>query len=495
MKIDILNFSSSMNNVTKTNAKSKDISSNNSFDNLFAKATYSNGVKSESNSTKELSQVSQQTSKYDDNYKQNDTVKNNNVSEDDGSKPVPKEVKDALKKAGMSDEEVDKINSLKDLKDKVQPDKLLSILLSLMNGNFSNLDLSNIKDKIGEQIKSIINSDPQKYANVTDEAQLKNKLINGLFDKISGEANGSLVMNTKASKIPTELIAAINGNLKINEQNSKIQSLDKESTSKNTDTKVASDDILSKIQSELNAVLKDCVKDLKSNKEGINSFKFSVTNLNGKTAEEIIKPVTDGDKTSDDSSMLNSNSSKDEGGFLKNLLSDSNDKISRVTNFMSQFNNMKVDNNAVSDLEKVVINKNTVGTDMIKALKYMQTNNKSDLIVKINPKELGEVVIKITMESGVMKASINATNKEAYSLLNSSLSDITNKLQNNDIKIQNLSLSLYNEDTTFFKDGSDQNRSGSEQKGKKAETVGAIGEEELGLDSQSKDDSNVNILA
>jgi Flagellar hook-length control protein len=504
MKIDVLNISSSLNNIQKSNAKST--SSNNSFDSFFAKAASSdsNAVKSESNSIKELSQISKQTSKDDEDYRQNDAVRNKNVSEDDSSKPVPKEVKDALKKAGMSDEEVDKINSLEDLKDKVEPDKLLSILLSLMNGNFSNLDLSNIKDKIGEQIKSIMNSDPQKYANVTDEAQLKNKLIDGLFDKISSEANGAVAINTKASKIedisskiPTELTTVINKNLKTSEQKSEVQSLDIESTVKNTaDTKaVISDDILSKVQSELDAVLKDCIKDLKSNKENVNAFKFTATSLNGKAAEEIIKSVNDGDKTSDDSSMLNSNGSKGDESFLKNLLSDNNDKISRVTNFMSQFNNMKVDNNAVSDLEKVVINKNTIGTDMIKALKYMQTNNMKDLTVKINPKELGEVVIKITMESGVMKASINAANKEAYSLLNSNLSDITSKLQNNDIKIQDLSLNLYNEDTTFFKDGSDKNRSGSEQKGKKAETVDAIGEDEIGIDSQNETDSNVNILA
>lgn len=498
MKIDSLNLNSSKSNMLKANAKSTN--SYNSFDSLFAKATYSSSVnnqdnKNQDNNTKELAQVSQQTSKYDDNYRQNDTVKNRDVSEDDSLKPVPKEVKDALKKAGMSDEEVDKINSLKDLKDKVDPNKLLSILLSLINGNFTNQDLSNIKDKIGEQIKSIINEEPTKYANASDEAQLKNKLINGLFDKVSGDANGSLVMNTKDSKIPTELTAAINGKLKVNEQNSKIQSLDMETTTKNTDTKVTNDDILSKVQSELDAALKDCLRDLKANKEEMNDLKVIPKNLSGKGTEEIIKSVNDEDKTSDDSSLLNSNSSKGDDGFLKNLLSDGNDKISRVTNFMSQFNNMKVDSNAISDLEKVVINKNTVGTDMIKALKYMQTNNKTDLIVKINPKELGEVIIKITMDSGVMKASISAANKEAYNLLNSNLSDMTNKLQNNDIKIQNLSLNLYNEDTTFFKDGSDKNRNGSEQKGKKAETIGAIGEDENGIVNQSEDDSNVNILA
>lgn len=524
MGIDISNLNSSMNNITKSYAKAKTTTSNNSFDNLFAKVASSKSVKNENSSTKELSQfsnkiskyddynqqVSNETSKYNDNYNQNDTVKNNNVSEDDSSKAVPKEVKDALKEAGMSEEEVDKINSLKDLKDKVEPDKLLSILLSLMNGSFSNVDLSNIKDKIEEQIKAIVSAQPESFTNVTDETQLKNKLINGLFDKISSETNGALGTNTKASNVKdssnilAKLTATTNEKLKVNlneaskvdEKRPELQSVNVNTASNTTDTKsVTKDDILSKVQSELSAALKDCLKDLKANKEETSNLSLNASNLNAKTAEELIKSVTDKDTTSDNSSLLNSNSSKSDDGILKNLLSDNNDKISRVTNFMTQFNNLKVDSNTVSDLEKVVINKNTVGNDMIKALKYMQTNNKTDLVVKINPKELGEVVIKITMEAGAMKASINAANKEAYSLLNSNLSDITSKLQNNDIKIQDLSLNLYNEDTTFFKDGSNKNRSGNEQSGKKTQTIGAIGEEEIAIDNPAEADSNVDMLA
>lgn len=514
MSIDILNLNNSMNNITKTknNTKTKTISNSNSFDNLFAKVAYSNGVKSQNNSTKELSQVSNQTSKYEDNYNQNDTVRNTNVTEDDSSKPVPKEVKNALKEAGMPEEEVDKIDSLKDLKEKVEPDKLLSILLSLVNGNFSNVDLSTIKDKIEEQIKAIVSAQPENFTNVTDEAQFKNKLINGLFDKISSETNGTLVTNTKVSNVKdssnilAELTAATNENLKVNlnsnetskvdEKKSEFEPVNVNTTSNTADTKnVTKDDILSKVQSELASALKDSFKDLKANKEEASNLKFTTPSLNGKTAEELIKSVTGEDKTSDNSSLLNSNSSKSDDGVLKNLLSDNNDKISRVTSFMAQFNNMKVDNNAVSDLEKMVINKNTVGNDMIKALKYMQTNNMKDLTVKINPKELGEVVIKITMEAGAMKASINAANKEAYGLLNSNLADITSKLQNNDIKIQDLSLNLYNEDTTFFKDGSNKNRSGNEQNGKKTQTIGAIGEEEIAIDNQAEAEGNVDILA
>lgn len=423
-----------------------------------------------------------------------------------------KEVKTALKESGMSDEELDKINSLEDLKDKVDPDKLLSILLSITDESFTKVDLSNIKDKIKEQIDANIHSNSEKYVNVKDEIQLKNKLIDELFEKVSNDTNGEKITNTKAfgmesrtSNISSELTAVKNENFKVNlkfdenlniaEKNHQLQLVDV-NKSDIVDTKaIVNDDILSKVQSELNAALKDCLKNLKSNSEDTGKLKFIDINFNGKIAEKLVKSVTDEDKTSDNSSVLNSNGSKGEEGFLKNLLSDDNDKISRVTNFMSQFNSIKLANNSVKHLEKVVINKHTIATDMIKALKYMQINDMKDLVVKINPKELGEVVIKITMESSTMKAAISATNKEAYNLLNSNLVDITSKLQNTDIKIQDVSLSLYNDDTTFFKSGSDQNRSRREQKGKKAQAIGAIGEEENRIDSQAEADSNVDILA
>ena len=162
----------------------------------------------------------------------------------------------------MSDEEVDKIKSLKDLKEKVDPNKLLSVLLSLMNGNFANMDLSNIKDKIGEQIKSIVNADPKKYTNIADEAQLKNKLIDGLFDKVSNDSASGILSN----------IGKGNG-----------------------------DDVLAKIQGELAAALKDSLKDLKSNekdkKDLLSDLKLISKNLNGKAQDETVKPVKADDKS------------------------------------------------------------------------------------------------------------------------------------------------------------------------------------------------------
>lgn len=85
----------------------------------------------------------------------------------------------------------------------------------------------------------------------------------------------------------------------------------------------------------------------------------------------------------------------------------------------------------------------------------MESNNVKNLTVKIEPKELGELVIKLTTENGIMKANITAATKEGYNLLNSSLADMSNQLNNGEVKIQHLSLSMY--DSSSYNQGQPSN--------------------------------------
>ncbi|MCT8976106.1 flagellar hook-length control protein FliK [Clostridium sp. CX1] len=432
--------------------KSQTQKEDNSFDRIFTRMTYGNNVKNLSSNSKQWESSSSKRLDYKDK-----NIADSKKIDDIDSKPVPKEIKEKLRESGMSEEEVDKINSLEDLKKMVEPDKLIGMLLSFMNLNLDSLDMTGLKGKIEEQIKGVVNSNIDQYGASIDELQLKNKVIDGLFSKVTGE----------------EALTSLS------------------SSSKN-------DDLMMKIQQELSAALKNSLDELKANekdvKDGAADLKLISKNFNLYSENEVTNTIQQGDKASEESPF--NSSSKGDDTFLKNLLSDNSDKITKVTNFMSQFNNIKVDNLNGTEAEKLVINKNTINTDIIKTLKFMQTNSMKDLTVKIMPKELGEVVISLTVEAGVMKATITAANKEAYNLLNSNLMDITNKLQNNDIKIQNLALNIYNEDTTFFKDGNGSNENGSnEQKGRRTNAIGAIGEDISENDNLSEVDSNVDMLA
>lgn len=100
--------------------------------------------------------------------------------------------------------------------------------------------------------------------------------------------------------------------------------------------------------------------------------------------------------------------------------------------------------------EPMVVNKETMDVDIIKNVKFMMKNAVSELKVKIYPKELGEMTIKLLSEEGILKADIKAKSKETYNLLNTNLNDIKKSLEQQNIKIQEVNISLYSDDTTYY---------------------------------------------
>lgn len=168
-----------------------------------------------------------------------------------------------------------------------------------------------------------------------------------------------------------------------------------------------------------------------------------------------------------------SRNSSSEEKFLNNLLGGDKDemKISKAVNFMNQFEAVKTVDTAKVQIANTVIGKSDFGADVIKNIKFMEINNIKDLIVRMNPKELGEITIKLTMESGIMRASISAQNKETYNLLNGNIQDIGDKLKNMDIKIQSLDINVYEDSTFFNKDSNKKNNNGRQNHNSKTNMI------------------------
>lgn len=169
-------------------------------------------------------------------------------------------------------------------------------------------------------------------------------------------------------------------------------------------------------------------------------------------------------------------------------------KVSRTTNLISALgdNRFNIEMNNVSKNSPIFLTKTNLNEDLIKAIKFMNANSIKDLSVKIYPKELGEVVVSVTMEQGSLKAMIKATNKDTVDLLNFGLRDLNDKLTTNNIKIESLDIGLYNEDTTFF---SKEGNRGQEQQSRESNNkkVSFEIEEDKTVESQ-RDEGAVNIL-
>ncbi|MBS5883233.1 MAG: flagellar hook-length control protein FliK [Clostridium sp.] len=232
-----------------------------------------------------------------------------------------------------------------------------------------------------------------------------------------------------------------------------------------------------------------------------NSIEKSTSNLNIDVNDDFVdNNVTSLDKDITKEKNLNDNNSlkqnsldenNDEDIILSKIIdSDNKGSFSKVLTYYDKFNK----NNVETIKEPVTVNRQTIDLDIIKNVKFMMKNSVQELKVKVYPKELGEMTIKILSEEGIMRAEIKATSKETYNLLNSNLNDIKKSLVDQNIKIQEVNIGIYNEDTTFFsgKENSSDNYKNQKSNENRNNSI-LIEDEEVKEDLLNE--SNVNLLA
>ncbi|MDU1320472.1 MAG: flagellar hook-length control protein FliK [Clostridium botulinum] len=399
-------------------------------------------------------------------------IKDENINNKDNgmmsklNKEDIQKIKDKLEEQGFCKEELDSIKSLEDLKNLVEKikdagdlDSFVALVNSILQCLYSGENVK-LPEDLGENLEKL------------------KVLLNNL-----SEGNGNkeqLLMEIK------DILGEEFNKLNLTDKNSLDEDL----------LETFSNKLQTQIEKEPNAEKVSLLKNIKNEMENILKEE-SNNKLYIEPKIDISEPLVLEEET--DSSNLKENTSK-EDKLLKGLLEDkeqlAGEKINKAVNFMSHLKN-STDINELSSKEtlgNLVINKNTMNADIIKSIKYMELNNVKDLTVKIMPKELGEVFIKLTMEGGIMKANIGATTKEAYNLLNSNMQLIEDKLQNSGIKVQELSLNIYNEDTTFFKQGNEKGENSNPSKSNDKADLSSMDEiqEEENI---STIDGNVNILA
>lgn len=182
---------------------------------------------------------------------------------------------------------------------------------------------------------------------------------------------------------------------------------------------------------------------------------------------------------------------KEEDKILSKFLGE--DNKGTFGNILTSYDRFK--NNSVEVIQKPeIINSQTLDNDIIKSVKYMMKNNMEELTVKVYPKELGELTIKILSEEGIMKAEIKATSKETLSILNANIAEIKNSLSDQNLKIQEVQVSIYNDDTTFFsgKESSQENQNNKNNSKDRVESIKLNDNEDL--ITEDIIEGNVNLL-
>ena len=312
---------------------------------------------------------------------------------------------------------------------------LLSLFVSNNNQdiNTANIDFSNLDYDINlmENINSYIFSD--KF----DVGEFNN-FLEDILTSINIKNNDLVdLKDSKLNNFFSNFIKEVKG---INES---------ESMEGNLSENLVIKKVLSKLLNED----KDISVDLEVLREKFNIVKENFTTESNKGNIVQVEGIVDSDEMNIetnfnlDSKDLSQENNKEElskeDKFLSKLISSENKNsfdlnLQRIQNFSK----LTETNNEVS------VNKFTINSDIKSVINHMSLNNIKELIVKVNPGNLGEIAVKLIIEGEKMKAVINISEKETYALINSS--DIKQHLSNENIKISEVEISLYKDDTSFF---------------------------------------------
>ena len=476
----VINLSSKVQSL-KSNNKSEDlkVENKNDFKDFLSKEVNLNNKDSINNSSKNIKSNTKTT--VDEK-----SIEENQITTEELTSEILEKIEEVLNNEDL------KINS-----EDEALEEILCLLLNLIEVNlkdFSDNNTNNIEGSenilsklFKEDETSILNFNKDIYLNRENEV-LKN--INDLIEKYLNKSkkNEFLSPSNSLNEINKELLNEIRNLISIMPESSikEIEGKLKTDVSKeilntlilNTNKELEPIKDISKDSTQKNDINKDKI----ANVEGNIKKSESKINFKENTNEENLHEG----KTSKDNNI----DKKEEKILMKFLDEDSGQSFSKTLNYYDKLNKI----NSIVEVikEPIAINKESINLDIIKNVKYMVRNAVEELKVKIYPKELGEMTIKILSEEGIMKAEIKATSKETYNLLNSNLNEIKKTLENQNIRIQEVNIGIYNEDTTFFS-GKENSRDNLKEFNNKKEG-NSIYEEDESLEDLVID-NNVNFLA
>ncbi|WP_368254528.1 flagellar hook-length control protein FliK [Clostridium paraputrificum] len=395
----------------------------------------------------------------------------------------------------------------------VKEDKSFKSVLDNEKNNITKKDVDEVIEVIDEEVEEI----PE---NLMEQLSLIISLLPSIVEKLPNESMNLENVVESINNIfikETDFVIDLGENLIVNDKNNlkDIQSILNEfvrvldeDIMPNLENQVLKED-LSKLENEIevfNNILSSNITTLDEKsvvglksiiKEKINTAESNSNIVVDKEIEDEVTtiPVVE-EEASDNGSEWSNKSFDNEEKVLNSILNDGEDK--KVTTKFTLMNN----NISSRNIEKVdapkVINRINMVEDIVKSVKYMTSNNIKELVVRINPKDLGEVAIRIVQEDGIMKANLKASSKETYSILSQNLGDIKRYLGEQNIKIQQVDISLY-EDTTYFKEefqgqAFNQDRREKQSFNKEIEVNSSLIEDEF---EENEVDmlSNINMLA
>lgn len=174
------------------------------------------------------------------------------------------------------------------------------------------------------------------------------------------------------------------------------------------------------------------------------------------------------------------------------------EKPSNLQGELSLLNRIAFSSNNITEIPKeaapVVVRNEFLGSDVLKVVKYISNNKIEELNVKITPRELGEVNIKLLKTEDNNELIITLTNKKAYELIKENITDIEKHLANLDIKIKEVVVQVKNEVFGDFSGDFNEQFSRNSPREEKKNNIAKEGSFFEEKQESQEDESNINLL-
>lgn len=97
-----------------------------------------------------------------------------------------------------------------------------------------------------------------------------------------------------------------------------------------------------------------------------------------------------------------------------------------------------------------------IGDDVVKTVRYLKANGLEEINIKISPRELGEMTIKLIKHAEETKVAITISKDDVFDLVNKNVGDIVKHLNDLNIKVKEVSVDIKNDNQKFFSDNLNQ---------------------------------------
>lgn len=382
--------------------------------------------------------------------------------------------------------------------EKTSTDKDMDIM-ELLQGLLSNIklykEISNTecedeskKKDLLKEIDSLLTNIKNQKIDINSNNEKQNQLIDSINDELleNVDLNFNLDFKTIFNKKKDEDLIGLDK--VINLDNNLSDDLKSDKMSKKTGEKI--DNILKNVSLE----------DSKNKKVNLESISSKVTSDQKNMIDELDNQVKSLKSYEELNVSTNSNKSnvldlkpKEEDkdlNVLENILDKNANVFSQVSNktFIQE-------SNANKNVPTVTIRANQMADDFIKMVKYLKNNNIEEIKVNINPKELGDMTIKLMKDSEATKVFINVSKEDTFHMLSKNIGDINKHLFDLGIKSKDVVVTMKSNGENFFSDNLNQqfNKREESRKQKRNNTKQVSSIEEF--EEVDNLQQNVNILA